>query len=111
MGESTKRRVCFLLKVKEDRLEEYRKDHKTVWPEMLDALSRHGWTNYSLFLRPDGLLIGYVETPDWDAALAGMQDEEINARWQAEMKGYFEALGDSNADESMSPLEEVFHLD
>lgn len=105
------RRVCFLLKVKEDRLDAYKRDHEEVWPEMLDALSRHGWTNYSLFLRPDGLLIGYVETPNWDAALAGMQDEEVNARWQAEMKDYFEAIGDANADESMQPLEEVFHLD
>lgn len=111
MTDRSMRRVCFLLKVKEDRLEEYRKDHEEVWPEMLDALSRHGWTNYSLFLRPDGLLIGYVETPDWEAALSGMQDEEVNARWQTEMKDYFEALGDANADESMTPLEEVFHLD
>ncbi len=111
MIKTTKRRVCFLLKVKEESLDEYRKAHEIVWPEMLDALSRHGWTNYSLFLRPDGLLIGYVETPSWDAAIAGMQDEEVNARWQSEMKVYFEALGDSNADESMRPLEEVFHLD
>ena len=103
-------RVCFLLKVKSDRLEAYKAEHEEVWPEMLEALSRHGWTNYSLFLRPDGLLIGYVETPDWQAALDGMQDEPVNARWQAAMKEYFEALGDANADESMIPLEEVFHL-
>jgi L-rhamnose mutarotase len=110
MNDQTTRRVCFLLKVRADRLEDYRRDHETVWPEMLEALSRHGWRNYSLFLRPDGLLIGYLETPDWDAALAGMQDEEVNGRWQEAMKGYFESLGAANADESMTPLEEVFHL-
>ncbi|MCH2133535.1 MAG: L-rhamnose mutarotase [Phycisphaerales bacterium] len=110
MASTSMQRVCFLLKVKADRLEAYRRAHETVWPEMLEALSRHGWTNYSLFLRPDGLLIGYLETPDWEAALAGMQDEEINAKWQAQMKDYFEALGAANADESMQPLEEVFHL-
>ena len=66
------RRVCFLLKVRSERLEAYRRVHEEVWPEMLEALSRHGWKNYSLFLRDDGLLVGYVETPDWDAALAGM---------------------------------------
>jgi L-rhamnose mutarotase len=110
MNDETIRRVCFLLKVREDRLEDYRRDHETVWPEMLEALSRHGWRNYSLFLRPDGLLIGYLETPDWEAALAGMQDEEVNGRWQEAMKGYFESLGGANADESMMPLEEVFHL-
>jgi L-rhamnose mutarotase len=34
-----------------------------VWPEMLDALRDAGWHNYSLFLREDGLLFGYFETP------------------------------------------------
>ena len=77
---------------------------------MLEALSRHGWTNYSLFLREDGLLIGYVETPDWEAALAGMADEPVNARWQLAMRDYFEALEGANPDEAMRPLEEVFHL-
>lgn len=104
------RRVCFLLKVRAERLDEYRAAHEEVWPEMLEALSRHGWHNYSLFLRDDGLLIGYVETPDWHAALAGMQDEPINARWQEAMKPFFEDLDGAAADESMRPLEEVFHL-
>ncbi|MCC6394452.1 MAG: L-rhamnose mutarotase, partial [Bryobacterales bacterium] len=65
-------RVCFILRVKKDRLEEYRERHKTVWPEMLEALRETGWTNYSLFLREDGLLVGYLETPDFEAALRGM---------------------------------------
>jgi len=104
------RRVCFLLQVRPDRLEAYRAAHRTVWPEMLDALRRHGWGNYSLFLREDGLLVGYVETPDWEAALAGMRDEAINARWQAEMRPYFEGLDGGDADGSMRPLEMIFHL-
>lgn len=105
------KRVCFLLKVKADRLDEYRVRHRSVWPEMLDALRRHGWRNYSLFLRDDGLLVGYCETPDFAKAVAGMQDEEVNARWQREMAPFFESLAGSSADTSMMPLEEVFHLD
>jgi len=104
-------RVCFILQVKKDRLEEYKERHKHVWPEMLDALRRHGWGNYSLFLRSDGLLVGYVETPDFQAALDGMAREEVNARWQAEMREFFEDPAGRNADEQMQPLEEVFHLD
>jgi L-rhamnose mutarotase len=102
--------VCFTLRVRRDLLEEYRAAHRAVWPEMLEALGRHGWHNYSLFLRDDGLLIGYLETPDWDAALAGMQDEAVNARWQREMARFFEDLATDSADTSMRPLEEVFHL-
>src|SRR5579871_2281884 len=44
-------RICFLLQVKPDRLEEYKERHKSVWPEMRAALSATGWHNYSLFRR------------------------------------------------------------
>jgi L-rhamnose mutarotase len=63
-------RVCFLLKVRADRLDAYRERHAAVWREMLDALSATGWHNYSLFLREDGLLVGYLETEDFAAAQA-----------------------------------------
>ena len=104
-------RVCFLLKVRPERLEEYKERHKTVWPEMLAALSDTGWHNYSLFLRDDGLLVGYLETPDFQAALTGMASREINERWQREMGPFFEALDGRRPDEGMLPLQEVFHLD
>lgn len=104
-------RVAFLLKVRPERLEEYKVRHAAVWPEMLDALRETGWRNYTLFLRADGLLMGYVEVDDFDAARAGMASREVNARWQAEMAPFFEALDGQRPDESMLPLEEVFHLD
>ena len=65
---------------------------------MLRALSSTGWHNYSLFLREDGLLIGYFETPDLQAALAGMDATDVNARWQAEMAEFFVDLGDARPD-------------
>ncbi len=106
------RRVGFLLQVRRDKLAEYKEHHKRVWPEMLDALRRTGWHNYSLFLRDDGLLFGYFETPDtFQAALAGMANEEINGKWQEFMAPYFENLSGAHADESMVELQEVFHLD
>ena len=85
-------RVGFVLKVKADRLDEYKKQHEQVWPEMLDALQETGWHNYSLFLREDGLLFGYLETPDFEKALAGMAEKDVNARWQAEMAPFFEKI-------------------
>jgi L-rhamnose mutarotase len=104
-------RIGFVLKVRKDRLEEYKARHREVWPEMLAALRETGWHNYTLFLREDGLLFGYLETPDFERAKAGMAGKEVNARWQAEMAPFFEALEGRAADESMMPLEEVFHLD
>ena len=104
-------RVCFCLQVKPDRLAEYTGRHAAVWPDMLRALSSTGWHRYSLFLREDGLLIGYFETPDLQAALDGMEAAEVNARWQAEMAEFFVELGDARPDTGFRRLTEVFHLE
>ena len=103
-------RICFLLQVRPDRVGEYQRRHAAVWPEMQEALSAAGWRNYSLFLRDDGLLVGYLECEDFDTARAAMDATEVNARWQAEMQGLFEELDGRRPDERMRPLEEVFHL-
>ena len=103
-------RVCFLLKVRKERLDEYKRRHEAVWADMLQALRETGWTNYSLFLRDDGLLVGYLETPDFDAALSGMARQEVNARWQREMGAFFEGLEGRRPDEGLLRLEEIFHL-
>lgn len=103
-------RICFLLQVKPDRLEEYKLRHGAVWPEMLTALRETGWNNYSLFLRDDGLLVGYLETEDFTRALSAMTSREVNSRWQREMADFFVQADGSFPDHAMKPLEEVFHL-
>jgi L-rhamnose mutarotase len=103
-------RVCFLLKVRQDRIEEYRVRHREVWPEMRQALARTGWGNYTLFLREDGLLVGYLETEDFDRARAEMDGTDVNALWQAEMADFFEELDGAAPDAAMRPLTEIFHL-
>ncbi len=106
-------RIGFTLKVKQERLEEYKEAHKAVWPEMIEALTEAGWHNYSLFLNSDGQLFGYFETPhDFDTARALMSEKEVNARWQENMAEYFESSsGDAaHADNMMIQLEEVFHI-
>ena len=104
-------RVCFQLQVKPGRIAEYKKRHAAVWPDMLRALADTGWHNYSLFLRADGLLIGYLETPSLAEAQAGMARTEVNDRWQAEMAEFFVDLGDASPDTGFLELEEVFHLE
>ena len=42
-----------------------------------------------LFLRDDGLLVGYLETEDFERARAGMARREVNERWQREMGDFF----------------------
>ncbi len=103
-------RICFVLQVKKDRMEEYKERHKHVWPEMQRALSETGWHNYSLFLRDDGMLVGYVETPDFQKALDGMAALEVNTRWQSQMREFFEDPAGRDPDRQMVALEQIMYL-
>ena len=104
------RRYCFCLQVRPDRIPEYVDRHRAVWPEMLAALRDTGWRNYSLFLRDDGLLVGYVEAEDLEAAQAAMARTEVNSRWQSEMAEFFTGIDGRPPDEGFVLLHEVFHL-
>ena len=106
----TQQRVCFQLQVKPELIPEYRRRHAAVWPDMLLALKSTGWNNSSIFLRDDGLLIGYFETARLAAAQAGMAATEVNARWQAEMGDFFVAL-DGAPDTGFLQLTEIFNLE
>ncbi|MFK0295083.1 L-rhamnose mutarotase [Streptomyces sp. NPDC090442] len=104
-------RVCFLMHLRPERVEEYLEAHREVWPEMLEALSRHGWRDYSLFVRPeDGLVVGVVTSDDFAASLAGMDAEDVNERWQAQMSRFFTAADDRRPDQGLERLSQYFHL-
>lgn len=102
-------RYCLLGHINPEDLEEYKARHQAVWPELLVALRDAGWRNYSLFLRPDGLLIGYCEADDLDEAQEKVGATEINAKWQAEMSRLFKSEGDP--DQAWERIEEVFNLE
>ncbi len=104
-------RICFVLQVRPELLEEYKVRHRAVWPDMLAALRETGWTNYSLFLRSDGLLVGYLEAEDFERSRKEMAKREINERWQREMTPFFMNPPGVPPDGAMTTLEEIFHLD
>jgi len=103
-------RVCFQLQVDPSRLDEYTARHAAVWPDMLEAIAESGRRNYSLFLRPDGLLIGYFEVDDLEASQRFLSASPAAARWEAEMIELFPAL-EGRADQELRPLREIFHLE
>jgi L-rhamnose mutarotase len=104
-------RYCFCLQVQPQLLAEYTERHAAVWPEMLIALRDSGWRNYSIFTRPDGLVIGYVEADDLDAARAAMSATTVNARWQEQMQRFFAQLDGRLPDEGFELLRPIFSLD
>ncbi len=100
-------RVGFVLRVKPDRVEEYVRAHREVWPELLEALRTAGIRNYTIF-RADSQVFGYFETDDVAATEAYLATQEVSARWQDAMA---ELLEERVADGGPAPLEEVFRLD
>ena len=103
-------RICFQLQVRPDRLSEYRERHAAVWPSMLHAIEASGRRNYSLFLRDDGLLIGYYETDDDVASQRSLESDPATAPWEADMAQFFESV-DGRPDQSAPRLTEIFNLE
>jgi L-rhamnose mutarotase len=104
-------RYCLLGRVRPERLEEYREAHRAVWPELLRVLADAGWRNYSLFLREDGLVIGYAEADDLEAAQQRVAATEVNTRWQAAMSDLFAGLDGAAPDQNWELVPEVFNLE
>ena len=53
-------RLGMTLGVKEEKIEEYKKLHANVWPEVLENLTELNFKNYSIYLHKN-TLFGYVE--------------------------------------------------
>jgi len=100
-------RSAFVLKVRPEKIDEYIEAHRTVWPEMLDALRAAGIRNYSIF-RAGNEVFGYFESDDLDAAGRFMATQEVNGRWQDHMA---ELLEVRVPDGGPPPLQEIFRLD
>lgn len=104
-------RYCFLLRVRPELLEEYIERHAAVWPDMLRALKQAGWERYSLFARPDGLIVGYLEAEDLAAAQRAVEATEANTRWQAQMRAFFVSVDGEAPAGGLVLLEPIFNLD
>ena len=104
-------RYCFLLRVRPELLDEYIERHAAVWPDMLQALKQTGWERYSLFARPDGLIVSYLEAEDLGAAQRAIAATEANTRWQRDMRRFFVSVDGQAHAGDLVLLEPIFNLD
>ena len=102
-------RICFELTVAPDRIDEYRERHAAVWPSMLREIEASGRRNYSLFLRPDGHLVGYYETEDPRASDDYLAASAVAAEWERDMAPFFVSL-EGRPDQGATVLPEIFNL-
>jgi L-rhamnose mutarotase len=100
-------RSAFVLRVRPDKIEEYIRAHREVWPEMLEALHAAGIHNYTIF-REGNQMFGYFEADDLAAAARHLAQQDVSARWQDAMA---DLLEQRVPDGGPPALEEVFRLD
>ena len=103
----TVQRTAFVLRVRPDKIEEYVRAHREVWPEMLAALRSAGIRNYTIF-RDGDQMFGYFEADDLAAAGHHLAQQEVSTRWQDAMAELLEARV---PDGGPPALEEIFRLD
>lgn len=104
-------KVSFLLRISTEHKNLYRELHAEIWPEMLEALHESGYRNYSMFLDESGLLVGYLETDDYEASARSMAQHPVQKRWNELMDPLFEPVDEARPVGMVSPLEHVFDLD
>jgi L-rhamnose mutarotase len=104
-------KVCFLLRIDEDAIEEYVERHRTIWPEMLRALHACGYRNYSMFVDPTGLLVGYLETDDFARSSGLMAAQDVQRAWDAYMTVMFRDVDEARPVGTVRPLRHAFDLD
>jgi L-rhamnose mutarotase len=103
-------RYAFKLRIKPDAIEEYEREHKRVWPEMLAKLKEAGISDYSIFRRDQDLFL-CLRVDDFDRAWEALDRDPVNQRWQQFMGRLFEPVPDLKPDERFAMMKEVFHLE
>ena len=101
-----------VIKVKPEKLDEYRTLHAAVWPEVLDTVTRCNIRNYSIYHK-DGYLFSYFEYvgDDFDADMAKMAADPVTQKWWDVCKPCQEPLESRAEGEWWAGMEEVFHWD
>ena len=102
-------RKSFRMTLKEGKLEEYKKKHDEVWPEITEALTNAGVTNYSIYYHEkDNTLIEYMELKD-NNTFETLEELDILKKWNIYMKNLLVTKSEEDATPVVEELLEVFH--
>jgi L-rhamnose mutarotase len=103
------KRAAFIMKLKPGFEEEYKRRHDTIWPELSEALTNAGISDYSIFLDEKTLTLFAVQKLTDENTSAGLPGLSIMKRWW----NYMSDIMETNPDNSpvCIPIKEVFHMD
>jgi len=102
----------WVIQIKPEKLEEYKRYHANVWPEVLAMITNCNIRNYSIYHK-DGYLFSYLEYvgADFQADMAKMAADPKTQEWWAIMNPMQQPLPTRAEGEWWATMEEVFHLD
>ena len=111
------KRYGSVIGLRTEKLEEYKKLHAAVWPDVLKMIKACNIRNYSIYLRqmPDGknYLFSYFEYvgKDFDGDMAKMAADSTTQKWWAVCKPCQDPLPNRAKGEWWASMEEAFHQD
>jgi L-rhamnose mutarotase len=111
------KRYGMVIGLNADKIDEYKKLHAAVWPDVLRMIKECHIRNYSIYLRQldDGqhYLFSYFEYTgsDFAADMAKMAADPTTQRWWSCCQPCQKPLAHRAPDEWWAGMEEVFHCD
>ena len=105
------KRYGSIIKVRPEKLDDYKRLHADAWPEVLDMIRKCNIRNYTIFYR-DGMLFSYYEYigKDHDADMAAMAADPKTQEWWALCKPCQQPVDTCGDGEWWAKAEEVFHF-
>jgi L-rhamnose mutarotase len=104
-------RIGMVIGVKPEKIEEYKRLHAAVWPEVLAKISACNIRNYSIFLKePENLLFSFFEYhgEDFSVDMAKMAADPKTQEWWAVCMPCQAPLESRKDGEWWAGMEEVF---
>jgi len=110
--EKDMRRYGMVTRVRPERLEDYKREHAAVWPEVLDVIRQCHIRNYSIYHK-DGWLFSYFEYAgeDFDADMRKMAADPATQRWWSLVGPWLEPPATRVPGKWWANMEEVFHCE
>ena len=104
-------KIAYTMKLKPGTADEYKRRHDEVWPEVLELLRQHGFTDYSIFVDEESSTLFAVYKPSSldTASNDAISHSEIIQRWWAYMADIVEFKEDKTP--ATQALKMVFHMD
>lgn len=97
------------MKLKPGYEAEYKKRHDEIWPELAEALSKAGVSDYSIFLDEETLTLFAVQKLSEDNTADSLPEHPLVRKWWDYMADIMETHPDNAP--VCHALAEVFHMD